>query len=524
MKATSILILILSLTFVVGQAQGASDTAAYPPAVTKALELAGDNRAPLEKVLAHYAATGDSLKLRAAYFLIGNMEGKSYVIFALKDTTGGEVNFDIMSYPNLATLEASFDTLQKAHGSLDFEKKETIKDLNVITADLLISQIDYAFRAWREKPWAKWFSFGQFCEYVLPYRGSSEPLENWREIFWQKYQSIPSGMADSTSPLMAASLINNDIMTWFGFDERYYYHPTDQGLSEMMASHKGRCEDMTNLAIFAMRANGLAVTSDYTPYWANSGNNHAWNAIIMPDGKAIPFMGDEANPGQYRLANKAAKVYRKMFAKQPETLAAQPHKQTKIPAWLSGESYKDVTSEYGEVCDVTVALDKGTPDSVDIAYLCVFNDGEWKPIQWGKIKNGVVIFPAMSKEIAYLPALYLNEKVKPFGAPFILRGDCTLQGLQPIDPPTAPVSLISTTARKQEVSTDGIARTALSPGKEYELFYWKNEWQSLGKAISGDKPLNFEKVPSGYLYRLVATDSDSGERIFTIKDGLQVWW
>lgn len=37
---------------------------------------------------------------------------------------------------------------------------------------------------------------------------------------------------------------------------------------------------MTNLAIFAMRANGLAVTSDYTPFWADSSNNHAWNAIL----------------------------------------------------------------------------------------------------------------------------------------------------------------------------------------------------------------------------------------------------
>jgi hypothetical protein len=38
--------------------------------------LAGDNRAELEKVLAHYAQNpADSLKYRAAVFLIGNMAG-----------------------------------------------------------------------------------------------------------------------------------------------------------------------------------------------------------------------------------------------------------------------------------------------------------------------------------------------------------------------------------------------------------------------------------------------------------------
>ena len=83
---------------------------------------------------------------------------------------------------------------------------------------------------------------------------------------------------------------------------------------------------MTNLTIYAMRANGLAVTSDYTPYWANSGNNHAWNAIVTPGGEVIPFMGAESNPGKYHLANKVAKVYRKTFGKQKANLAFQQRK------------------------------------------------------------------------------------------------------------------------------------------------------------------------------------------------------
>ena len=63
----------------------------------------------------------------------------------------------------------------------------------------------------------------------------------------------------------------------------------DVGLVTMLFTHEGRCEDMTNLAIYAMRANALPVTSDYTPYWANSGNNHAWNAILGRDGEVLPW-------------------------------------------------------------------------------------------------------------------------------------------------------------------------------------------------------------------------------------------
>ena len=51
-----------------------------------ALCLAGENRIELEKVLNRYARNpGDSLKLRAAEFLIENMPGHSYYEGALLD-------------------------------------------------------------------------------------------------------------------------------------------------------------------------------------------------------------------------------------------------------------------------------------------------------------------------------------------------------------------------------------------------------------------------------------------------------
>jgi hypothetical protein len=74
------------------------------------------------------------------------------------------------------------------------------------------------------------------------------------------------------------------------------------------------------------------------------------------------------------------------------------------------------------------------------------------------------------------------------------------------------------------VSTDSIAPTSLTAGKEYELFYWRDGWQSLGKSVAGAKPLLLENVPAGSLYWLVADGSDREERIFTIRDGRQVWW
>ena len=44
--------------------------------VSTALKLSGDNRIELQKVLDHYSKPEDSLKLRAAEYLITNMAGK----------------------------------------------------------------------------------------------------------------------------------------------------------------------------------------------------------------------------------------------------------------------------------------------------------------------------------------------------------------------------------------------------------------------------------------------------------------
>ncbi len=518
-QITIISTILLSLMF-----QGCGRDTNYPPEIEESLAAAGDNAAVLEQVLEHYAADPDTLKYQAAAYLIANMGQHSYATYSLQDSTEQEIDFDITDYENYKDLLVGFDTLEAEYGVLDFARGEKTLDLETISAEFLISQIDHAFLAWREKPWAQWMSFELFRDYVLPYRGSNEPLEPWREFFWEKYEHIPTHMEDSDDPVEAAALINDDVRGYFTFDPRYYYHPTDQGLGEMLQSGLGRCEDMTNITIYALRANGIAVTSDYTPYWADAGNNHAWNSIVTPDGTVIPFMGAEANPGSYGLANKVAKVYRKMFGQQPRNLAFQDNKQESMPRWLAGKSYLDVTADYVEECDVTVNFEREIPDSVNIAYLCVFNSGEWKAIHWAEVEDGEATFTDMGPDLAYLPALYLDEEIVPWGPAFILGSGCGQSPFYADHENAITLELYSTTGRAQVASTDGIVGKRLTDGQEYELSYWEDGWQSCGKHIAENQMLTYEDVPSGTLYWLVAVDGDEEERIFAYADSLQHWW
>ncbi|MCC6476736.1 transglutaminase domain-containing protein [bacterium] len=474
-----------------------------------------------QKAVAHYKGPEDSLKRKAVEFLFDNMEGHSYVTYDLVDSTGMVIAFDVLSFETYDALTSIFSEMEKQHGVLDFKKREEMFDSFAITPDFVISHVDAAFAAW-ERPWARHLSFEQFCEFILPYRGSNEPLELWREFFDTRYDSAFAKMQNPSDPVEAARIVNQDLISWFHFDPRFYYHPTDQGLADMQATKLGRCEDMTNLTIYAMRANGLAVTSDYTPYWANSGNNHAWNAIVTANGEVVPFMGAEANPGEYQLANKLAKVYRKTFSLHRENLAFQVDDPDKLPRYLASKSYVDVTKDY--TASRALALKVDAPDSVQFAYLCVFNSGEWKPIEWGRIVNDSATFRDMGVDVAYLPGLYVDEKILPAGDAVLLSKEGIVTPLLADSLERITLRLNSTTRVKQDFSTDGIAKTNLEAGTSYELFYWEGGGKKIGEQVAVDAPLEFAAAPGGGLYWLTAKDSDKEERIFTYENGTQVWW
>jgi len=496
----------------------------YPAEVKAVLEKAGDNKGELEKVLEHYKEQEDSVKYEAACFLIANMDGHCYAKFKLVDSTATKIEFNVLDYPDFDSLLKAAEYIEELYGELDFERDTLIYDLDAIKADFLIEHIDIAFEAWRERSWAKSLPFDIFSQYVLPYRGSNEPLESWRKYFYDMYRGIDTLLENSDDPMLAARFINNDIRSWFKFDERYYYHPTDLGFDEMLKTKMGRCEDMTNLAIFTLRANGIAVTSDYTPHWANTGNNHAWNAIVMPDGEVVPFMGCESNPGDYGLANKLAKVYRKSFGKQKDNLIFQERKQEKVPGWLAGKSYIDVTSSYIEVINYKFDIKREIPDSIDIAYICVFNSGKWRAIDWAKIEGDSAFFTDLGPDIIYLPVLYVNEEIEPFGLPFVPHFEENTIYFKADTTELLELTLKHTTTRALVVSTDGVAPTEFIIGDDYELFYWDDEWISAGMQTAEVQSLTFDNVPAQGLYWLTKVDGREDERIFSLDKGKIVWW
>ncbi|HPR18786.1 MAG TPA: hypothetical protein PLD62_11130, partial [Candidatus Cloacimonadota bacterium] len=167
----------------------------YSTTVEDVLHSAGKNRSELKKAIRYFENKGDSLQLNAALFLIENMDEHCYVSVTACDSNKTDIPWNIRDYANFQEAQCAMDSLEKEHGSFMWKLEERREDVNAMSADFLIHNVEDAFSAWQNLPWAKGYSYDIFLKYILPYRGSNEPLPEsatWRLEFMEKYKEIAS--------------------------------------------------------------------------------------------------------------------------------------------------------------------------------------------------------------------------------------------------------------------------------------------------------------------------------------------
>ncbi len=481
--------------------------------IDEALTEAGENRAQLESALTRASEGGDAERIAAMRFLVANMTGKGYVRTELQDEDGNAVPYDSLAYEKYAQSRAAIDALEKEHGELHWARGDLVKDTQTITADFLIQHVDLALERWRASPVDRRVGFDAFLNFVLPYRGSNEPLDTWLAPLSTRYAETPTETQSDVRTLY--EWVTKDIAGRVKFDERFYLHPTDQGFSEMQASRQGRCEDITNMQTFAARSLALATAADYTPAWARRDNNHAWNVLLNADGT-----------GFTKAYAHAAKIYRKTFALQRDNLAYRlPKGREAANRFMSSKGYIDVTDQYAPNTDVTVTLDPEAIGDEGFAYLCVFNGGDWSAIHWSPITDGKATFTKMGRDIVYLPAVHDGEKLIPATAPLLLHKNGVVETLAG---GRAKSGLLATSLQPRQKSVDTFVETPVSfleEGTEYVLQRWENgAWTEVERFTADADPRRFDDLETGALYWMVKSESRRLERVFTIESGRQRWW
>ena len=497
------------------------DTRIEEKRIEDALAKAGSNRAEIERFLSTYHASGDPEKRDSARWLVANMDGHGFARIELCDRDGKELGFNALAFASLGEAQARLAEIEKSHPGADFRKVEFLSDLEHARADTLSAHLEGAFDAWRSLPWAKSISYDAFREHILPYRGSNEPLEPWRAPAAKRLEPLVREMRDAglVDVRAVGEKVRATAHPWVAFSDLYYVHPTDQGWTEMCEEKRGRCEDITNMVSFGMRSVATMCASDYTPWWAASDNNHAWEVVL-----------DEKGQGRAGLAGRAAKVYRKTFAHQETSLGAIKRDEETVPRWLSGTHYIDVTAQYQPVSDVTVTL-AAPPEGHRFAYIAVFNGGAWRPIHWGRIEDApmggkCVRFDAIGRNICYMPMFHVAGADVPAGAPFVVDTDGIVHELAAKGAAEASLTASTTKPDIQDPDTGRIkARTVVKPDASYELFVWRDgAWSSVGRREKGEETRAFEGLAPDGLYWLVEDGSSRLERIFTIDSGGQVFW
>ena len=153
----------------------------------RALELAGDNRAELEKVLRYYHEIDpDPLKLKAAEYLISNMVYQYSQFGPGVDSLDESYQYVYGIYREDRNSAFLSDSLkQKRAAKIDAEY-----DLRRLSSQYLIGQIESAFDTYNRYEWCKWYPFEIFCEYILPYKIGHSDTVSWRSYAREKYGSL----------------------------------------------------------------------------------------------------------------------------------------------------------------------------------------------------------------------------------------------------------------------------------------------------------------------------------------------
>lgn len=399
----------------------------------EALLLAGENKTELQNVLDYYAKSeSDSLKWKAACFLIEHMP-VHYTYHGEAVDTFYEVMGAFFKSPRdqgRPFYTAKYDSLLKIWEN-KLEQKKKRMDVESITADYLIRNIEEAFRMW-QMPWAKHYSFEMFCEYILPYRVGKEPLSDWRSLFINRKPSELDLVKSAANKMLLYGMCNS-------LNEKFVaniYYPAitmpEYPLAMLGEMKSGSCGDYSAQSIAQMRALGIPVAIDFIPQWGTRSMGHEWPALVVSEQVCLPFSTNDALGRHLYVYFEEVfpKVYRKTYQRQKESLYYLSDGEEDLPELFDTPCIKDVTTQYiTDTKNVEVTFFDRS-EYPKFAYLSAFDNEDWKIVHWGKAKGNKVTFETMGAGCVYLPVRYRRKEITPLAWPVL----CTMQGNRELIP------------------------------------------------------------------------------------------
>ena len=426
---TTHLILIISLVFV---SCGAKKERITP--LNAALELAGKNSNELKKVLSRYAQnTGDSLKYKAACFLIENMPWHSY--YEGEQLDNYLAYYRILSENRKTGISPSAlsDSIIKRFGYFSLENLSVKEDIQELDSAYLCNNIEWAFKVWQEQPWGRNVSFDDFCEYMLPYRIGDEKPEYWRASLYEKYNHLLDPLrapdaSNSNDPIQAARLLMQQITGNGDVNFTTIAPATLPHVGATASLYKsGSCRELTDYAIYVCRALGIPCHIDYMPIRGNDNVGHFWISYYDKDkelyAQDFPQVVRQVRTDGIQRDPKA-KVYRYTYSLNREMREKMRALESSLPPEFERPMFVDITYPYAkhylEKFSVPASRLYNRKTKAKIAYLCSSRFREWVPVAWTKFEPENLQFQNIQKGDVMRIATWENNRLIMQSDPFTI--------------------------------------------------------------------------------------------------------
>ncbi len=202
-----------------------------------------------------------------------------------------------------------------------------LRDLQALSADYLTQTVSLARKAREQSPWGKKYDDAVFRNDVLPYASITEPREDWRGPFFDKFITV---VKDCATAGEAAIKLNQTIFK----DSNVVYNMKkrarpDEGPLATIKSGFATCTGLSVMLVDACRSVGIPARIAGVAQWgaARSSGNHTWVEIRDDDGQWYAIGASESKAlNSVWFAKSAAKVdesipmchiYATSFTRQP---------------------------------------------------------------------------------------------------------------------------------------------------------------------------------------------------------------
>lgn len=387
----------------------------------RALDVAGNNRQQLEKVLDHYSNDPD--RLEAARWLVMNMP-MHYT------STGPEVE-RYREYFRIASDQSKdirllVDSIDSVQGRPDVTKALCVADIATVDSAFLVAHIDKAFEAREKWPWGKNVRWEDFLEFVLPYRVGDEPLSLWREIILEEYEDLIDSVASlkgSEDPLFAADAL------YVGWIRRKKFKWTSQlpggpRLGVNITDWKtGACRERADGMTYLLRTAGLPASLHLAPVRGDLNDTHSWGVVY--DRNGYPYIPEQHSDSAALFKVPAAKVQCETFSINEGTLRTFTNSPY-APTALRRPFVKDMTMYYlkpemRSELKIPVQMLAGVTNG-DTVYLASASRKLWVPVGFGVVRRDSVDLGYVGAGTVCVVGTLQNGTFRPCGYPFIREG------------------------------------------------------------------------------------------------------